>query len=770
VTDHKSNFIRAIVEEDLRTGKHETVVTRFPPEPNGYPHIGHAKASWVSYTLAADYGGRFHLRFDDTNPETEDMEFVEAFKRDIRWLGFDWDGHLYHASDYFEQLYQFALQLIRQGDAYVCSLSDEDIRAYRGTVTEAGRPSPYRDRSIAENLDLFQRMRAGEFPDGAHVLRAKIDMASPNMKMRDPLLYRIRHHRHYRTGDAWPIYPFYDFTHCLSDAIEGITHSLCTLEFENNRELYDWIIDHVNPPARPRQYEFARLNLTHTLMSKRKLMALVKQGLVSGWDDPRMPTLSGMRRLGYTPEAIRDFCERSGVAKANSLSDVAQLEFSVRDDLNRRAPRVMAVLDPLEVVIEDYPEDRVESWDAPLFPDDVPGEGSRELPFSRRLFIERDDFMENPPKGYYRLAPGREVRLRHGYVIKCERVEKDPATGEIVRLVCSHDPETKGAAPVGRKVKGAIHWVSADHALKAEARLYDRLFSHERPGAADVDFKECLNPDSLKSVRCLVEPSVANDPPGSHYQFERLGYFCSDSEDSKPGALVFNRTVTLRDSWAKQMQDEPPAAPAPRQPAKPAEKQAAPKARTREEIAASKPPALAAAFARFVDGLGLSLEEADTLSSDPALTALFDAALAAHDGVKTLAKLMVNELMRLLKDRAVADLPFGGAQLAALARLVDEKAISASAAKEVLDDMAEHGGEPTAIVEAKGLRQVSDEAALGAAIDKVMADNPDEAARLQSGEAKLLGFFTGRVMKATGGKANPKLVNQLLRARLGAGG
>ncbi len=763
----KRNFIRAIIDDDLASGRRGGVTTRFPPEPNGYLHIGHAKNICLNFGLARDYRGRCHLRFDDTNPVTEDTEYVEAIERDLRWLGFDWGEHLYHASDYFEQLYQYALQLIEQGDAYVCSLDEAQIRDYRGTVREPGRPSPYRDRAPAENRDLFQRMRAGEFADGAHVLRAKIDMAAPNMIMRDPLLYRIRKKTHYRSGDAWPIYPLYDFTHCLSDAIEGITHSLCTLEFENNRELYDWIIDKVNPPHHPRQYEFARLFLAYTVMSKRKLLALVKGGHVSGWDDPRMPTLAAMRRRGYTPAAIRDFCDRIGIAKANSLVGLDQLEFSVRNDLNPSSPRVMCVMQPLKAVIEDYPEGKTETWDAPLFPDDVPAEGSRKLPFSRTIYIERDDFMANPPKGYRRLRPGGEVRLRHGYVIKCERAITDPASGEVVELRCSHDPATRGVNPKDRKIAGTIHWVSAEHAVPAEARRYGRLFNHLRPDAAEGPFTDHLNPDSVETFSCLVEPCVANDPPGSRYQFERQGYYCSDVVDSKPGALVFIHTVGLRDSWSKQAQAPEPAAAKPAPPKPATAEPRAPKARGREEIAAGKTPAMATAFARYVDALGLSLDEADTLSGDPDLAALFDAALAAFDSAKTIANLAVNELARLLKDRAAADLPFGGAQLGALAKLLDEGAISASAAKTVLAELAAHGGEPAAIVAAKGLRQVSDADALASLIDGVLADHPQELARYRSGEKKLLGFLMGQAMKAAGGKANPKLVNQLLRQRLG---
>jgi glutaminyl-tRNA synthetase len=555
------NFIRDLVERDRAAGKYGgRVVTRFPPEPNGYPHIGHAKSICLNFGLAREYGGVCNLRFDDTNPETEDMEYVKAIQRDVRWLGFEWDN-LFHASDYFEQLYDFAVELIRMGKAYVDSLSEDEIREYRGTVTEPGRNSPCRDRTVEENLDLFARMRAGEFPDGAHVLRAKIDMAAPNMKMRDPLLYRIRHASHYRRGDAWCIYPMYDFAHPLSDAIEGITHSLCTLEFENNRDIYDWLVDTLPFPEPPRQTEFARLNLTYTVMSKRKLLQLVERKLVTGWDDPRMPTLAGLRRRGFTPAAIRDLCDRVGVAKANSTVDVTLLEHCQREDLNPEVPRVMCVLRPLKAVIENYPEGQVEELDAPLYPHDVPKQGSRKVPFSRTLYIDREDFAENPPKGFHRLSPGREVRLRYAYLIRCESVVKD-ANGEIVELRCTYDPATRGGnAPDGRKVPGTLHWVSADHGIPVEVRVYDRLFRVERPDLEEGDFEEYLNPKSLETLtESRLEPAAPD--LGERLQFERQGYFHRDPVDSTPERLVFNRIVPLRDSWAQEAKkQEPPPAP-----------------------------------------------------------------------------------------------------------------------------------------------------------------------------------------------------------------
>ena len=552
------DFLRTKIETDIRTGKYGgRVATRFPPEPNGYLHIGHAKSICLNFGVAEEYGGTCNLRYDDTNPDTATQEFVDSMQTDIRWLGFDWEDRLYFASDYFEQFYDWAEQLVRDGRAYVDSSSEAEIRELRGTVTEPGRPGPYRDRTPDENLDLLRRMKAGEFPNGAHVLRAKIDLADPNMVMRDPLLLRIRHSSHYRRGDDWCVYPMYDYAHCLEDAIEDITHSFCTLEFRNNREIYDWVLDAVGiEPPRTEQTEFARLELDYTILSKRKLIRLVNEGHVAGWNDPRMPTIAGIRRRGVTPEAVRALCDMVGVADVNSRIDIAKFDYAIRDDLNWRAPRRLAVLDLLKVVITDYPEDRVEWIDAPSFPRDVDKEGSRPMPFSRELWVERSDFMEDPPRKFHRLAPGSEVRLRHAYVIRCDEVVKDPETGEVLELRCSHDPETMGANPAdGRKVRGTIHWVSAPHALPAEVRLYDRLFSVPDPEAdleEGQDFTANLNPESLVIVNpALVEPAVADDPPGTRYQFERLGYFISDPVDSAPGSLVFNRTVALRDSWAK---------------------------------------------------------------------------------------------------------------------------------------------------------------------------------------------------------------------------
>jgi glutaminyl-tRNA synthetase len=553
-----TNFIKQIVAADVAAGKNGgRVVTRFPPEPNGYLHIGHAKSICLNFGLAAEFGGICHLRFDDTDPAKESTEYVESIKEDVRWLGFDWKDKLFFASDYFEQLYAFAVRLIRLGKAYVDHLSADEIREYRGTLTTPGRNSPYRDRSVPENLDLFTRMRAGEFEDGACVLRAKIDMASPNIVMRDPTLYRIKRVSHYRTGERWCIYPMYDFTHCLSDAIEGVTHSICTLEFENNRELYDWVLETLQTPCHPQQIEFARLNLNYTVLSKRKLIELVERGIVSGWDDPRMPTISGYRRRGYTPEAIRNFCERIGVARADSTVDISLMEHCLREDLNRRAARVMAVLRPLKVTLINYPEGRTEELPAINNPEQ-PAMGTRQVPFGREIFIERDDFMEDPPPKFFRLAPGREVRLRYAYFITCAEVVKDPATGEVTELRCTYDPATRGGdAPDGRKVQGTLHWVSAAHAVPAEVRLYDQLFTQQSPGEGTEGrhFTADVNPKSLEVLTgCRLEPSLAAAAPGNRYQFERLGYFCADEKASRPGRLVFNRSVTLRDTWAKIVQ------------------------------------------------------------------------------------------------------------------------------------------------------------------------------------------------------------------------
>ncbi|MFH1699856.1 MAG: glutamine--tRNA ligase/YqeY domain fusion protein [Candidatus Zixiibacteriota bacterium] len=548
------DFIRQIIADDIASGKHGgKVITRFPPEPNGFLHIGHAKSICLNFGAAKEHSGITHLRFDDTNPTKEETKFVDAIQDNIKWLGFDWEDRLHFASDYFEKLFDFAVQLIKMGKAYVCDLNAEEIRAYRGTLTEPGKNSPYRDRSIEENLDLFERMRAGEFPNGSRTLRAKIDMAAGNLNMRDPVIYRILHASHHRTGDKWCIYPMYDFTHCLSDSIEGITHSLCDISFEDHRPLYDWFLDELDTECHPQQIEFARLNISYTVLSKRKLRQLVEANIVSGWDDPRMPTLAGLKRRGYTPYAIRTFCDHIGVAKRESTVDLALLEYFLREDLNKHSPRVMAVLRPLKVVIENYPEDKVEELDCVNNPEDAEA-GTRKVPFSRELYIEREDFMEDPPKKFFRLAPGREVRLRYAYFIKCEKAVKDNE-GNIIELRCTYDPETRGGnAPDGRKVKATMHWVSARHSIPAEVRLYDALFTEENPldNSEGKEFTELINRNSLEIMKnCRVEPSLATAQADDRMQFERLGYFCVDNIDSKPDNLIFNRTVTLKDAWEK---------------------------------------------------------------------------------------------------------------------------------------------------------------------------------------------------------------------------
>ncbi len=768
------DFIREIVAEDQKSGKYGgRVLTRFPPEPNGWLHIGHAKAICLDFGVAEEFGGACNVRFDDTNPETEDPRYVEAIRKDIKWLGFDWGDREFFASDYFQKFYELAVQLIKEGKAYVDSQNEEEIRANRGTISEPGTPSPYRERSVAENLDLLERMKQGEFADGEHVLRAKIDMSAANMKMRDPLLIRIRHADHYRTGDTWCIYPMYDFAHPLSDAIEGVTHSFCTLEFENNRDIYNWLVDNLFPEPRPRQYEFARLNIDYTVMSKRKLLQLVQEGYVSGWDDPRMLTIAGMRRRGITPHAIRSFAEMVGVAKTNSRVEMKLFEHCIRNDLNYRAPRIMAVQRPLKVIIDNYPADKVDVFDAPYWPRDVGKEGSREVPFSRELYIERDDFMEDPPSSYYRLAPSREVRLRYAYIIKCNEVVHDSDTGEIVELHASYDPETRGGtAPKDRKVRGTIHWVSAEHAIPAQIRLYDRLFSVPNPDDAEEGktFKDYLNPNSLEVIEnAWVEPSIADDPAGNRYQFERLGYFISDVEDSKPGHLVMNRIITLRDSWAKEEVDQEST----RKEIVDLKEAVSPvnsenrKSRTelRDEVRAET-PALQERLQSYTKVLGLPFEEADVLTGELKLALFFDEGVAAYSDARSVSKWVVNEVMRDLKDRDIEELPYGGADIAALAKLVDDGTITASAGHEVFTLLAEKGGDPATIVKEMGLEQITDADALSPVVDDVLAANADKVAQYRSGKTGLFGFFIGQVMRATQGSANPAIVQELVQEKL----
>jgi glutaminyl-tRNA synthetase len=773
-----SDFIRAIVADDLRAGKHETIVTRFPPEPNGYLHIGHAKSLVLNFGIAAETGGRCHLRFDDTNPETEDIHYVESIIDTVKWLGFDWGEHLYFASDYFEAMYRFAEHLIREGKAYVDSQNEEEIRENRGTVTEPGRPSPFRDRGVEENLDLFRRMRAGEFGNGAHVLRGKIDMAAPNMLLRDPILYRIRHAEHYRTGDAWCIYPLYDCAHPIEDALESITHSLCTLEFENNRPLYDWIVenlprtgeDAIPADSRPRQYEFARGNLDFTVMSKRKLLELVKGGLVAGWDDPRLPTLAGLRRRGVTPEAIRAFWSRMGVARTESRVDIGKLEYAIRDDLNQRAPRVLCVLNPLRVVLTNYPAGEVEELEAPYFPHDVPKEGSRLVPFSRELYIDRDDFMEDPPKGFFRLRPGGEVRLRYGYVIRCEEVVKGE-DGEIVELRCTYDPETRGGnTPDGRAVKGTIQWVSGERAVRCQVRLYDRLFTVPDPEAGEEDFKEYLNPGSLVVVEdAAIEPSVLEGGAGAHYQFERLGYFYADPADWSRERPVFNRTVTLRDTWARAAQPQPSPV---------GRKSDGKTDRRREGNGRPDPspagrPAVAERSAeletrrrRFEAELGVSAEEAEILTRVVDMADLFEATVALGATPRAVATSIVNDLLPELKTHGINEIAFAPADLQEALGLVEDGTISSSAGKVVVAEMARTGAKPQEIVEARGLRQVTDPAAVRPLVEAVIEAHPAKVEEYRSGRTGLLGFFIGQVVRQMGSGANPDLARRLVLERL----
>lgn len=762
----RTNFITDLIDADLAAGRHDQIVTRFPPEPNGYLHIGHAKSICLNFGLAVTYNGRCHLRYDDTNPVTEDTEYVDSIAADVEWLGFEWGEHRYFASDYFEQMYGYAVELIRGGLAYVDEQGLEEIREGRGTVTTPGTHSPFRDRSVEENLDLFARMRAGEFPDGDRVLRAKINMASANMLMRDPILYRIKRATHHRTGDDWVIYPMYDFAHPIEDAIERITHSLCTLEFENNRELYDWVIDNTSVPSRPRQTEFARLNLDYTIMSKRKLLKLVQENVVEGWDDPRMPTIAGLRRRGYTPEAIRAFADMIGVARNDSRVDIGKLEFCVRNDLNHRSPRIMAVLQPLKVTITTLEPD-TEIWlDADLWPHDVPLEGARKLPLTREIFIERDDFTEAPPAGWRRLAPGDEVRLRHGAIIRCDEVIKD-AQGEVVELRCSHDPETLQAEPTdGRKIRGVIHWVSATLGVKRDVRIYDRLFSVANPEEdPEVSFMEHLNPESLVTVQAVIEPAFADAEPGARFQFERVGYFFVDPKQSTPGAPVFNRVVTLRDAWARA-QDTSTSEP--RAPRRGAERRGGP---TRD-VAAERAKLLAAdptlrARVDALRALELSDEDAMVLASDAATLRFFEETREAGAPPAATGRWLVNELPRARREHPEGD-ALTPARFAGLIVLVDEARVTATAGREILGVLLTRGGSAEEIMNARGLERVSDTGALEALVAKVLDAHPEEQARYRAGEQKLIGFLVGRVMRESGGSADAAQVRALLEAQLSA--
>lgn len=739
------NFLQAIVEKDLQSGRTKEVVTRFPPEPNGFPHIGHAKSIFINFGIARDYNGHCNLRMDDTNPTKEDTKYVEALKDAVEWLGFKWYGDVRYTSDYFSQIHEYAIKLIKMGKAYVDSVDEDEMRELRGTVTQAGKRSKYANRTIEENLDLFQRMKKGEFKDGEHVLRAKIDMSTANMKMRDPLLYRIRHAEHFRTGNEWFIYPMYDFAHCLSDYIEGVSHSICTLEFENNRDIYNWVLEELElEPPRPYQYEFARLGINYTVMSKRKLLELVEAGHVNGWDDPRMPTITGYRRKGYTPESILNFCDQIGIAKANSMLDVSQLEFCIRDDLNPKVPRVMCVLNPLKVTIENYSGQ--EELDASYYPDDVAKEGSRKLPFSSEIYIEQDDFEENPPKAYFRLTPEQPVRLKHGYIISCKEVIKD-SSGNIVEIKAEYYPKSKsGSDTSGIKVKSAIHWVSAKEAQTVEVRLYDRLFSSEMPEGADD-----LNPNSLTIIEnALIEPAVITNRPDERFQFERQGYFFADPIDYSDEKPVFNKIVGLKDSWAKKSKT------------KVKEK----KVQIDGEVVAMTLEQ-EALFSKYTKELGLGDEVSNTLARDARLSSFFQEALTGLESPVNLANMVTNEVAREIKQlQNDEELNFTPNQVAELVKMVDDTTISNKIAKQVFEEMLKSGDSPAKIVKDEGLVQISDPAEIAPIIEEVIANNPDNVAKFKAGNNKLLGFFVGQVLKATGGKANPKVVNKLVAEML----
>ncbi len=776
-----SNFLADIVAADVATGRNGgKVVTRFPPEPNGFLHIGHAKSILLNFGLARAFGGRTHLRFDDTNPVTEETEYVEAIQADVRWLGCEWGKHLHYASDYFPRMYECAERLVREGKAFVDEQSQDAIREQRGSFDRPGTSSPFRDRPAAESLDRLRRMKAGEFPDGAMVLRAKIDMAHPNVLLRDPLLYRIRHAHHHRTGDAWCIYPMYDFAHPLEDAFEGVTHSICTLEFESNRELYDWVLDALGPwDPRPRQYEFARLALGYTVMSKRKLLQLVNEGRVSGWDDPRMPTVAGMRRRGVTPEALRDFADLIGVAKNNSVVDIGKFEFAVRGDLEARSPRALAVLDPLRLVVTTWPEKKVDELDAPWWPGDpARAKETRKVPFGRELLVEREDFSLEPPKDWRRLAPGREVRLAGAYVVRCDEVVRGPG-GEVVELRCSHDAASLGDAAASRRASGTLHWVHASRSVPAEVRLYDRLFEVELPDA-EASFLDALNPASLVVAKgARVEPALASAAPGSRWQFLRQGYFFADPVDSRPTKPVFNRTITLKDTWARQGSTSASVAVSGRvRGRKEASGQAHVSARvsvrvegkkTRAEFRAearAANPELENRYRLYTKEHGLSLDEADLLTGDAATSAYFDAAVAAKAKPASVARWLLNDLAGLAGDRALDAIPLSGATFGRFVALVDAGRLTTAGAKTLLTDLVASGGDPAARMNALGLERIQDRGAVEAAVGRALAAKSAEVARYRAGEKKLFGVLVGAAMKEAAGTADAALVRKVLEERL----
>jgi glutaminyl-tRNA synthetase len=743
------DFLRRIVEEDLKSGKYQEIVTRFPPEPNGFPHIGHAKSISINFGIAKDYNGHCNLRMDDTNPTTEDTQYVEALKDAVEWLGFEWQNDVRYTSDYFTKIYHYAIELIQMGKAYVDSTNEEEMRELRGTVTQAGKRSKYAQRSVEENLDLFERMKNGEFAEGEHILRAKIDMGAANMKMRDPLMYRIRHAQHFRAGDAWAIYPMYDFAHCLSDYIEGVTHSICTLEFENNRDIYNWVLDTLGlEPPRPYQHEFARLGINYTVMSKRKLLELVEGGQVNGWDDPRLPTIAGYKRRGYTPESILNFCEGIGIAKANSMVDVAQLEFAIRDDLNSKVPRVMCVMNPLKVTIINY--EGTEEIKASFYPHDVPKEGTRKLPFSKEIYIEQNDFSQNPEKGYFRLTPEQSVRLKYAYIITCKEVVKD-ANGNVVEIKAEYHADSKsGQDTSGIKVKSAIQWVEVNTAKNIEVRVYDRLFKNEAPEGV-----EDLNPHSLNIIKhALIEPAVIAEKPDERFQFEREGYFYADPIDYTDEAPVFNKIVGLKESSSKKKK-------APQKVAKPQAK----KVQIDGEVVAMSTEEQAL-FDTYTNTFKLNSEVANTLARDAKLSAFYEEALETLNSPVSIANIVTNDVARELKQKEISELKFSAKDIAELIKMVDDALISSKIAKQVFEEMNKSGADPKQIVASKGLVQISDPAILLPMINEVIAKNPENVEKFRAGNTKLLGFFVGQVLKATKGKGNPTVVNELVAQQL----
>ncbi len=733
------DFLRTIVQNDLENKKYTNITTRFPPEPNGFPHIGHAKSICINFGIARDFNGVCNLRMDDTNPTTEDTKYVEALKNAVTWLGFKWEGEVRYTSDYFDKLYEYAIALIKMGKAYVDSVDEEQMKELRGTVKSAGKRSEFANRSVEENLELLEKMKDGEFKDGAHVLRAKIDMANANMKMRDPLLYRIRNTSHFRTGDQWHIYPMYDFAHCLSDYIEGISHSICTLEFENNRELYDWILDTLElPKPRPYQYEFARLNINYTVMSKRKLLELVNEKKVAGWDDPRLPTIAGLARRGYTPEAIKAFCEQIGIAKANSVVDIAQLEYCIRDDLNHKAPRVMAVLNPLKVVIENY--DRSEEIEADFYPSDIGKSGSRKLTFSNEIYIDKDDFNENPPKGYFRLTPSQAVRLKHGYIITVKEVVKNEL-GEVVEIKAKYLPNSKsGNDTSGVKVKSAIQWVDAKTAKSAEVRIYDRLYKCEDPQGL-----EDLNVGSLKVIKnALIEPSVITSNE-QRFQFEREGYFFKEPKDYTDEKPVFNKIVSLKDSWNKKQTKQ------------------VTKKEVKEFVQGEVEPMSEEQkklYVKYINELKLNSEIANTIARDEVLAKFFKESLGFYNKPTTLANLVANEVSKSFKTEQ--NTKINPLHISELAQMIDNELISSKIAKQVYEESEQNGENPKTIVDKKGLIQISDPEVILGFVKEVMKKNPKQVEQVKNGNDKLLGFFVGQALKISEGRANPKVVQELV--------